>query len=97
MSAGKSIDSGKVWVTVKLSGWLATYFPATDIQFLAARELDKALPELMAGVMAQALTPIPQGGLMVTINGQNVNKLDRSCFQLKENDVISLIPVVAGG
>jgi molybdopterin converting factor small subunit len=47
--------------------------------------------------MARALTPIPQGGLMVTINGQNVNKLDRRYFQLKENDVITLIPVVAGG
>ena len=97
MPVGKSIKTGKICVTVKLSGWLASYFPANEMELLTDQKLDNALSELVAGVMAQALTPVPQGGLMITINGQNVNKLDRSRFRLKGHDVVTVIPVVAGG
>lgn len=86
-----------VSVKVKLSGWLASYFAAQEIQVETYQSLDKALPDVVTKVMAQALKPIPHGGLMITVNGQNVKKLDPSRFLLNEADTVTLIPVVAGG
>jgi molybdopterin converting factor small subunit len=86
-----------VSVTVRLSGWLASYFPVDVMELATHSELDKALPDLISKVMAQSRTPVPQGGLMITINGQNVKKLDSAHYLLKDNDVVTLIPVVAGG
>lgn len=86
-----------ITVTVRLSGWLASYFPANEMELPSHQELNRALPDLIAKVMAQSLTPVPKGGLMITINGQNVKKLDSTHYLLKDHDVVTLIPVVAGG
>jgi molybdopterin converting factor small subunit len=86
-----------VTVTVRLSGWLASYFPAAEMDCLTRPEVDKALPDLISKVMAQSRTPVPQGGLMITINGQNIKKLDQHRYLLKDHDIVTLIPVVAGG
>ena len=86
-----------VSVTVRLSGWLASYFPPVEMECLTHPEVDKALPDLISKVMAQSRTPVPQGGLMITINGQNVKKLDQARYLLKDHDIVTLIPVVAGG
>ena len=86
-----------VSVTVRLSGWLASYFPAVEMECLTHPEVDKALPDLISKVMAQSRTSVPQGGLMITINGQNVKKLDQARYLLKDHDIVTLIPVVAGG
>jgi len=86
-----------VSITVKFSGWLASYFPAAEMECWTHPEIDKALPDLISKVMAQSRAPVPQGGLMITINGQNVKKLDRNGYLIKEHDIVTLIPVVAGG
>jgi molybdopterin converting factor small subunit len=86
-----------VTIKVRLSGWLASYFPADEMEILTHRELDKALPDLISKVMAQSHTSVPKGGMMITINGQNVKKLEQNRFLLKNHDLVTLIPVVAGG
>jgi molybdopterin converting factor small subunit len=86
-----------VSVTVRLSGWLASYFSAAEMQCVTRPEIDKAMPDLISKVMVQSSTPVPQGGLMITINGQNVKKLDQNHYLLKDDDIVTLIPVVAGG
>ena len=86
-----------VSVTVRLSGWLASYFPAAEMECLTYCEIDKALPDLISKVMAQSRTPVPQGGLMITINGQHAKRLQQNQRLLKAHDVVTLIPVVAGG
>ena len=97
MSPGERINSELITVTVRLSGWLGSYFPANETNLVTYQKLDEALPDLISKVMAQSLTPVPKGGLMITINGQNVKKLDRTHYILKDHDVVTLIPVVAGG
>ena len=97
MSPAEGINSELITVTVRLSGWLASYFPADEMEILTHQGLDKALPDLVSKVMAQSRTSVPKGGMMITINGQNVKKLEQNRFLLKNHDVVTLIPVVAGG
>jgi len=97
MPARQCLNKNMVTIKVRLSGWLASYFPADEMEIQTHQGLDKALPDLVSKVMAQSRTSVPKGGMMITINGQNVKKLEQNRFLLKNHDVVTLIPVVAGG
>jgi molybdopterin converting factor small subunit len=55
------------------------------------------LDEIIKEVWAHAQASIPEGGMMIFINGKNANSLIKQGYLLRDDDEVTLVPVVAGG
>ena len=86
-----------VTVSIRLYGWLATYFPASEITVTTVRDIGTALPQIISDVMKKSHSDVPDGGMMIMVNDRNAQRLIKQKYQLRNDDIISFIPVVAGG
>lgn len=88
---------GGVKVTVEISGWLKSYFAESSMSAVIASPLPEAIGEVIDQIFRRAISTVPQGGMMVTINGSLANNLIERGYRLQDGDRICLIPIVAGG
>ena len=88
---------GGVKVTVEISGWLKSYFAESRMYAVAASPLPEAIGEVIDQIFKRAISTVPQGGMMVTINDSLANSLIEKGYHLQNGDKICLIPIVAGG
>jgi len=88
---------GGVKVSVEISGWLKSYFAESSMCAVTASPLPEAIEEVIDQIFQRAISTVPQGGIMVTINGSRADKLIKNEYQLQDGDRFCLIPIVAGG
>jgi molybdopterin converting factor small subunit len=87
----------KVTIRVRPSGWLVPYFDKDRFLIRTPKDIKKALAEIKKGIWGHAQASIPEGGLMIFINGKNANSLIKQGYLLGDDDEVTLVPVVAGG
>jgi molybdopterin converting factor small subunit len=88
---------GGVKVTVEISGWLKSYFAENSMSAVSASPLPEAIGEVIDQIFRRVISTVPQGGMMVTINGSLANNLIEKGYRLQDGDRLCLIPIVAGG
>ena len=86
-----------VTVSIRLYGWLATYFPADEITVTTVRDIGTGLPQIISDVMKKSHSDVPDGGMMIMVNDRNAQELIKQKYQFRNHDIISFMPVVAGG
>jgi molybdopterin converting factor small subunit len=87
----------KVSIRVRPSGWLVPHFNGDQLLIRTPKDIKKALDEIIKEVWAHAQASIPEGGMMIFINGKNANSLIKQGYLLRDDDEVTLVPVVAGG
>jgi molybdopterin converting factor small subunit len=87
----------KVTITVRPSGWLVSYFDKDQLLIRTRKDIKKALPEIRKAVWDQAQSSIPEGGMLIFINGKNPKSLMKQGYLLCNGDEVTLVPMVAGG
>ena len=87
----------KVTIRVRPSGWLVSYFDKDQLLIRTPKDIKYALAEIRKAVWNQAQNPIPEGGMLILINGKNVKFLMKQGYLLRDGDEVTLVPMVAGG
>ena len=87
----------KVTIRVLPSGWLVSYFDKDQLLIRTPRDIKKALTEIRKEVWSQAQGSIPEGGMQIFINGKNAKYLMKQEYLLRDDDEVTLVPMVAGG
>ncbi|UCF94830.1 MAG: MoaD/ThiS family protein [Desulfobacterales bacterium] len=87
----------KVTIRVRPSGWLVPYFEKDQFLIRTPKDIKKALAEIRKEVGGHAQASIPEGGMMIFINGKNARSLMQQGYLLRDDDEVTLVPVVAGG
>ena len=87
----------KVTIRVHPSGWLVSYFDKDQLLIRTPKDVKNALAEIRKAVWDQAQSPIPEGGMLILINGKNAKFLIKQGYLLRDGDEVTLVPVVAGG
>ena len=87
----------KVTIRVRPSGWLVSYFDKDQLLIRTCKDIKTAMVEIRKAVWSQAQSPIPEGGMLILINGKNAKFLIKQGYLLRDGDEVTLVPVVAGG
>ena len=87
----------RVRISVSVNGWLSDYYDKELLFFEVDSNLEAALPEIKREMEKLAQKPVPKGGAMMSIRGRSVRKLMEGGYRLKKGDVLSVVPLVAGG
>jgi molybdopterin converting factor small subunit len=87
----------KVTIRVRPSGWLVSYFDKDQLLIRTRKDIKTAMVEIRKTVWSQAQSSIPEGGMLIFINGENVKSLMKQGYLLRDGDVVTLVPMVAGG
>ena len=90
-------DEIKVTIRVRPSGWLVSYFDKDQLLIRTRNDIKSALVEIRKAVWSQAQSPIPEGGMLILINGKNAKSLMKQGYLLRDGDEVTLVPMVAGG
>jgi molybdopterin converting factor small subunit len=87
----------KVTIWVRPSGWLVSYFDKDQILIRTPKDIKMALAEIRKAVWGQAKSSIPEGGMLIFINGKKAHSLMKQGYLLVDGDEVMLVPMVAGG
>ena len=87
----------KVTIRVRPSGWLVSYFDKDQLLIRTRKDIKTAMVEIKKAVWSQAQSSIPEGGMLIFINGENVKSLMKQGYLLRDGDVVTVVPMVAGG
>ena len=87
----------KVTIRVRPSGWLVSYFDKDQILIRTPKDIKKALAEIRKAIWGQAQASIPEGGMLIFINGKKAHSLMNQGYLLRDGDEVMLVPMVAGG
>jgi molybdopterin converting factor small subunit len=90
-------DEKKVTISVRPSGWLGSYFDNDQLLIRTRKDIKSALVEIREAVLSQAQSSIPEGGMLILINGKNAKFLMKQGYLLRDGDEVTLVPMVAGG
>ena len=87
----------KVKIRVRPSGWLVSYFDKDQFLIRTCKDIKEALAEIREAVWDHAQASIPEGGMLIFINGKAAKSLMSQGYLLRDGDEVTLVPMVAGG
>ena len=87
----------KVTIRVRPAGWLVSYFDKDQFLIRTCTDIKKALAEIREAVWGHAQASIPEGGMLIFINGKTAQSLMKQGYLLRDGDEVMLVPMVAGG
>ena len=62
----------KVTIRVRPSGWLVSYFDKDQLLIRTRKDIETAMVEIRKAAWSQAQSSIPEGGMLILINGKNM-------------------------
>ena len=87
----------KVKIRVRPSGWLVSHFNKDQLIIHTRKDIKSALVDIRETVWSLAQSSIPEGGMLILINGKNAKSLMKQGYLLRDGDEVALVPMVAGG